>query len=106
MKVMVTMKANPQAEAGRRPSLRLRSQMTRFNEELVESGIMVAEPTLMPFAAPNGLVAGFWVWQVRSMEEAAAWSQLIPQPDDAVTAEVEIRPVLEAGARTEAVRRP
>jgi hypothetical protein len=113
MKVMVLMKSSEQSEQG--PTLS--SKMMRFNEELLKSGIMLAGHGLQPsargkrlrlsggqralvdgpFVASNELVAGFWLWQVRSMEEAVAWAKLIPSPDGG-TAEVELRPVLEVEA--------
>jgi hypothetical protein len=114
MKVMVLMKASEPSEAGRRPSPTLLHKMLRFNEELVKSGIMLAGHGLQPgtqgkrlrltggqrplvespLAPTSDPVAGFWLWQVRSMDEAVAWAQLIPGLEGE-TAEVELRPVQE-----------
>jgi len=115
MRVMVLIKATEQSEAGEMPSQELLEQMTAFNEELVRSGVMLAGEGLHPssegvrvefsgserkvidgpFAETKELLAGYWVWQVRSMEEAVEWVRRIPDP----TGErgvVEIRPVFEA----------
>ena len=115
MRVMVLIKATEQSEAGEMPSQQLLEEMTVFNEELVRSGVMLAGDGLHPsskgarvefsgrerrvidgpFAETKELLAGYWVWQVRSMDEAIQWVQRIPNP----TGEhgvVEIRPVFEA----------
>ena len=115
MRVMVLIKATEQSEAGEMPSQDLLEQMTAFNEELVRAGVMLAGDGLRPssegvrvefsgserrvidgpFAETKELLAGYWVWQVRSMEEAVEWVRRIPDP----TGErgvVEIRPVFEA----------
>ena len=115
MRVMVLIKATEQSESGEMPSQELLEQMTAFNEELVRSGVMLAGEGLHPssegvrvefsgserkvidgpFAETKELLAGYWVWQVRSMEEAVEWVRRIPNP----TGEhgvVEIRPVFEA----------
>ena len=115
MRVMVLIKATEQSEAGEMPSQQLLEEMTVFNEELVRSGVMLAGDGLHPsskgarvefsgrerrvidgpFAETKELLAGYWVWQVRSMEEAVEWVRRIPNP----TGEhgvVEIRPVFEA----------
>src|SRR5438270_7184101 len=115
MRVMVLIKATQQSEAGEMPSQELLEQMTAFNEELVRAGVMLAGEGLHPssegvrvefsgserrvidgpFAETKELLAGYWVWQVRSMEEAVEWGRRIPNP----TGErgvVEIRPVFEA----------
>jgi hypothetical protein len=115
MRVMVLIKATEQSEAGEMPSQELLEQMTVFNEELVRAGVMLAGEGLHPsargvrvefsarerkvidgpFAETKELLAGFWVWQVRSMEEAVEWVKRIPNP----TGEhgvVEVRPVFEA----------
>jgi hypothetical protein len=112
---MVLIKATEQSEAGEMPSQELLEQMTEFNEELVRAGVMLAGEGLHPssagvrvefsgperkvidgpFAETKELLAGYWVWQVRSMEEAVEWVRRIPDP----TGErgvVEIRPVFEA----------
>ena len=115
MRVMVLIKATEQSEAGEMPSQQLLEEMTVFNEELVRSGVMLAGDGLHPsskgarvevsgrerrvidgpFAETKELLAGYWVWQVRSMDEAIEWVQRIPNP----TGEhgvVEIRRVFEA----------
>lgn len=116
MRCMVIMKANRDSEAGVMPGERALTAMGNFNEELVNAGVMLAGEGLHPsargvriafsadaapamtdgpFPGTGELVAGFWLWQVRSMAEAVAWARRIPNPDgDAF--EVEIRPVFEA----------
>jgi hypothetical protein len=113
MKVMVMVKATPSSESGQMPSQALLGAMGRFNEELVKAGVMLAGEGLHPsrrgkrvrfageartitdgpFAETKELVAGFWLWQVKSIEEAVEW--LKRAPFDGGT-EVEIRPVFEA----------
>ena len=115
MKVMVLIKATHDSEAGIMPSERLLAEMMQFNEELVNAGIMKAGEGLHPsskakrirfdgdavsvvdgpFAETKELVAGFWIWQVRNMDEAVSWAKRIPNPDH-VHGEVELRPVFEA----------
>ena len=115
MRVMVLIKATEQSEAGEMPSQELLEEMTAFNEELVKAGVMLAGEGLHPssegvrvefsgsdrrvidgpFAETKELLAGYWLWQVRSMEEAIEWVRRIPNP----TGEhgvVEVRPVFEA----------
>jgi hypothetical protein len=117
MKVMVFIKANEDSEAGKMPSEKLLSEMFTFNEELVKRGIMLAGEGLRPssagkrvrfhgkdktvidgpFSETKELIAGFWVWQVKSIEEAVEWVKRIPNPDnDPGPSEVEIRPVFES----------
>ena len=113
MRVMVIVKATEDSEAGIMPSTELLEAMGKYNEELVNAGIMLAGDGLQPsakgkrvafdgpnrtvidgpFAETKELVAGFWLWQVRSMDEAVEW--LKRAPFDGGT-EVEIRPVFEA----------
>jgi hypothetical protein len=113
MRVMVMVKANNESEAGILPSPKLLAEMGRFNQELVQAGVMLAADGLHasskgkrvkfsgerrtvidgPFTETKELVAGYWIWQVRSMEEAVEW--LKRAPFDRET-EVEIRPVFEA----------
>ena len=116
MKVMVFIKANADSEAGKMPSEKLISEMMKFNETLVKSGILLAGEGLRPssagkrvrfernqksvidgpFSETKELIAGFWIWQVRSMEEAVEWVKRIPNPDnDPGPSEIEIRPVFE-----------
>ena len=116
MRVIVMIKANEQSERGEMPSEKLLTEMTAFNEELVKAGVMLAgdglHPSLKgvrvefkgderkvidgPFAETKELLAGYWVWQVRSLDEAVEWVKRIPSPDDGREAIVEIRPVFEA----------
>lgn len=115
MRVMVLIKATPQSEAGIMPSEQLLTEMGKFNEELVRAGVMLAGEGLHPsskgvrvqftggkqsvvdgpFTETKELVAGFWLWQVRSLDEAIEWVKRIPNPDNE-HGEVEIRPVFEA----------
>jgi hypothetical protein len=116
MRVMVIVKATKNSEAGVLPSERLLAEMGRFNEELVGAGIMVAGEGLHPsskgkrvrfsggnrtvidgpFAETKELVAGYWIWQVSSMEEALDWVRRCPDPMPGEEAEIEIRPLFEA----------
>jgi hypothetical protein len=121
MRVMVMIKANKDSEAGKMPSERYLGEMLKFNEELVKSGIMLAGEGLHPskkakrvrfaggqkkvidgpFTETKELVAGFWLWQVRSIEEAVEWVKRIPAPTaeenpNDEPSEIEIRPVFEA----------
>ena len=115
MRVMVLIKSNPQSEAGEMPSEQLLTDMLAFNEELVKAGVMLAgdglhpsskgvrvrfsgdERTVIdgPFAETKELLAGYWVWQVKSMDEAIEWVKRIPNTDG-TDGEVEIRQVFEA----------
>ncbi len=115
MKVMVIVKANQDSEAGALPSERLLTEMGRFNEELVNAGVILAgeglHPTARsvrvslsdgeasilkgPFLPTAAQIAGFWLWQVESLEAAIKWAKRIPHPDGG-TSEFELRPVLEA----------
>jgi hypothetical protein len=112
---MVLIKATEQSEAGEMPSQELLEQMTAFNEELVRAGVMLAGDGLHPssegvriafsgierkvidgpFAETKELLAGYWVWQVKSMDEAVEWVKRIPNPTGEQGV-VEIRPVFEA----------
>src|SRR3954447_3734773 len=117
MRVMVLIKANEQSERGEMPSEKLLTEMTTYNEELVKAGVMLAGEGLHPsakgvrvafegserrvidgpFAETKELLAGFWIWQVKSLDEAIEWVKRMPAPDDdADAAIVEIRPVFEA----------
>jgi hypothetical protein len=115
MKVMVMVKATKDSEAGVMPSEQLLTDMGKFNEELVKAGIMLAGEGLHPsskgvrvrfsganrsvidgpFTETKELVAGYWLWQVQSMEEAIAWVKLCPNPMPSES-EIEIRPLFEA----------
>jgi hypothetical protein len=111
MRVMVIIKANADSEAGKMPSEKVFTEMGRFNDELVSAGIMLAGEGLHPsskgkrvrmtgtravldgpFTETKELIAGFWLWKVKSMDEAVEWARRIPNPDG-VDSEVEIRPV-------------
>lgn len=112
MKVMVMVKATPSSEAGEMPSEQLLTDMGNFNEELVKAGIMLAgeglhpssrgarvrfsgvNRTVMdgPFAETKELIAGFWIWQVDSMEEAIEWVKRCPNPMSEES-DIEIRPI-------------
>jgi hypothetical protein len=117
MRVMVLIKANEQSERGEMPSEKLLTEMTSFNEELVKAGVMLAGDGLHPsakgvrvafsggerkvidgpFAETKELLAGYWIWQVKSLDEAVEWVKRMPAPDgEAEEAIVEIRPVFEA----------
>jgi hypothetical protein len=116
MKVMVIVKATKNSEAGLMPGEKLLSDMGKYNEELVKAGIMQAGEGLHPsmngkrikfaggqtsvvdgpFAETKELVAGFWIWKVKSMEEAVSWARRCPDPMPGEDAELEIRPVFEA----------
>jgi hypothetical protein len=113
MRVIVLVKANRESEAGVMPKQEELAAMGKFNEELVKAGVMLAGEGLHPsskgvrvrfsgsqrtvidgpFAETKELVAGFWIWQVKSMDEAIEWLKRAPFDDDA---EIEIRPVFEA----------
>ena len=116
MRVMVIVKATKNSEAGMMPSEQLLADMGRFNEELVSAGMMVAGEGLHPsskgkrvrfsggnrtvidgpFAETKELVAGYWLWQVSSMEEAVDWVRRCPDPMPGEEAEIEVRPLFEA----------
>jgi hypothetical protein len=108
MRVMVLIKATERSERGEMPSERLLTEMTTFNEELVKAGVMLAGDGLHPsanerkvidgpFTETKELLAGYWIWQVKSLDEAIEWVKRIPAPDDDDDgAIVEIRPVFEA----------
>lgn len=115
MRFMVMVKATKESEAGVMPKQKLLADMGKFNEELVKAGVMLAgeglHPTSKgkrvrfsgekrtvvdgPFTETKELVAGFWLWQVRSMEEAVEWLKRCPNPHDGES-EIEIRQVFEA----------
>ena len=116
MRVMVIIKATKNTEAGVMPSEKLLAEMGKFNEELVKAGVMLAGDGLHPskrgkrvrfsggkrsvvdgpFAEAKELVAGYWIWQVKSIEEALEWVRRCPDPMPGEDAEIEIRPVFEA----------
>lgn len=116
MRVMVIVKATKNSEAGVMPGEELLAAMGRYNEELVKAGVMVAGEGLHPsskgrrirfsggkktvldgpFAETKELIAGFWLWQVKSMDEAVEWARRCPDPMPGEDSELEIRPVFEA----------
>jgi hypothetical protein len=116
MKVMVIVKATKNSEAGVMPSEQLLAEMSKYNEELVKAGIMLAGDGLQPsvkgkrirfgggkrtvldgpFTETKELIAGFWIWQVRSMDEAVEWARRCPDPMPGEDAELELRPIFEA----------
>lgn len=115
MKFMVIVKADKETEAGVLPSEQLLSEMTKYNEALVAAGIMLAGEGLHssakgkrvkfsgvsrtvtdgPFAETKELIAGYWIWNCRSMEEAVEWVKKCPNPTG-VESEIEIRQVFES----------
>lgn len=115
MRFVVMVKATKDSEAGKMPSTKLLEEMGKFNEELVKAGIMLAGEGLHPsakgvrvrfngdtrtvidgpFAETKELVAGFWIWQVKSREEAIEWVKRCPNPHDGES-EIEVRQVFEA----------
>jgi hypothetical protein len=116
MRFIVLVKATTESEAGVMPSERLIAEMGKFNEELVKAGVMLAGEGLHPssrgarvrfsgarrtvidgpFAETKELVAGFWLWQCRSREEAIEWVKRCPNPFEHGESEIEIRQVFEA----------
>jgi hypothetical protein len=116
MRVMVIVKATKNSEAGIMPSEKLLADMGKFNEELVKAGVMLAGEGLHPsnkgkrvrfsggkksvidgpFAETKELIAGYWLWQVKSMDEALEWVRRCPDPMPGEEGELEIRPVFEA----------
>ena len=115
MRFMVIVKASKDSEAGILPSPKLLADMGQFNQELVKAGVLLAGEGLQssskgkrvrfsgdkrtiidgPFAETKELIAGFWLWQVRSMEEAVEWVKRCPNPHNGES-EIEIRQVFEA----------
>jgi hypothetical protein len=115
MRVMVMVKATKESEANAMPDEKMLSEMGRFNEELAKAGVLLAAEGLQPsakgkrvrFSGPKRtvtdgpfpetreLVAGFWLWQVKSMDEAVEWVKRCPNPMPG-DSDIEIRPVFEA----------
>ena len=118
MRVMVIIKANKESEAGVMPSEQLLTDMGKFNEELVNAGVMLAGEGLHPsakakrvkfsggnrlvtdgpFAETRELIAGFWIWKVKSMDDALEWVKRMPSDKNhpEMEGEIELRPVFEA----------
>lgn len=115
MRVMVMIKSDPETETGVPPSEELLAGMQQFNEELVKAGVMLADEGLHPsskgkrvkfsggkttvidgpFTEAKELVAGFWLWQVKSLDEAVEWVKRMPNPEGATEGEIEIRQIFE-----------
>jgi hypothetical protein len=115
MRVMVIVKASEESEAGKMPSTQLLEAKGKYNEELVKAGVMLAGEGLHPsargkrvrfsgsrrtvidgpFAETKELIAGYWLWQVKSMDEALEWVKRCPNPMES-DSDIEIRPVFEA----------
>ena len=116
MRFMVIVKASKESEAGVLPSKKLLTEMGKFNEELVKAGVLLAAEGLHPsskgarvkfsggkrtvidgpFTEAKELIAGFWLWQVKSKEEAIEWVKRCPNPMPGTESEIEIRQVFEA----------
>ena len=116
MRVMVIVKADANSEAGTLPDGELLAAMGKFNEELVKAGVMLAGDGLHPsakakrlrcsgsqrtvvdgpFAETKELIAGFWIWQVKSLDEAIEWVKRCPNPAGGPETELEIRPLFDA----------
>ena len=116
MRFMVIVKAGKASEAGTLPSGKLLAEMGKFNEELAKAGVMLAGEGLQasskgarvkfsgdkrivvhgPFAESKDLVAGFWLWKCKSLEEAIEWVKRCPNPMPGEDAQIEIRQVFEA----------
>jgi hypothetical protein len=116
MRFMIIVRATKNSEAGILPDEKLLAEMGKFNEELVKSGVLLAGEGLQPsskgarvrfsgtkrtvidgpFAETNELIAGFWLWQVNSKEEAIEWVKRSPNPFPNMESEIEIRQVFEA----------
>ena len=116
MRFMILIKANKDSEAGVMPSQELLADMGKFNEELVKAGVMLAGEGLQPsskgarvrfsgdkrivtdgpFAETKELIAGFWIWQCKSKQEAIDWVKRCPNPMPNTESEIEIRQVFEA----------
>ena len=115
MRVMVMVKATQESEAGKMPSQQMLTDMMKFNEELVNAGVMLAGEGLHPsskakrvhfsgakrtvtdgpFAETKELIAGYWIWKVNSMEEAVEWVKKCPNPMNE-DSDIDIRPIFEA----------
>ena len=116
MRFMVMVKATDQSEAGVMPNEKLLADMGKFNEELVKAGVMLAGEGLQPsskgarvkfsgsrrtvvdgpFAETKELIAGYWIWRVKSKEEAIEWVKRCPNPFQDIDSEIEIRQIFEA----------
>jgi hypothetical protein len=114
MRFAILLKADKDTEAGVMPSAQLLKDMGNFNDELIKAGVMLAGEGLQPSSlgarvrfdggqvsveegpfSTDGLIAGFWIWNVKSKEEAIAWAKRVPMPMVSGKAEIEIRQVFE-----------
>ncbi len=115
MRVMVLIKGNKESEAGVLPDEKFLAEMLKYNEQLVKAGVMLAAEGLYPsskgkrvkfsggkttvvdgpFTEAKELIAGYWLWQVKSMEEAIEWVKRLPKPAGVEEGEIEIRQVFE-----------
>jgi hypothetical protein len=115
MRFMLLVKANPESEAGVMPSERILTEMGRFNEELANAGVLLGGDGLHPsskgarvqfsgserkvvdgpFAETKELVAGYWIIQAKSLDEAIEWVKRVPNPDEGQEGEIEIRQIFE-----------
>jgi hypothetical protein len=116
MRFMILVKADKNSEAGVLPDEKLLTEMGKFNEELVKAGVMLAGEGLQPsskgarvkfsgskrtvidgpFAETKELIAGYWLWQIKSKEEAVEWVKRCPNPSPGTESEIEIRQLFEA----------
>jgi hypothetical protein len=116
MRFMILVKANEQSELGTPPDAKMLSEMGKFNEELIKAGVMLDANGLMaskngkrvhfsgrkrtvvdgPFAEAKELVAGYWIWQCKSLEEAIEWVKRCPNPHEGES-DIEIRQIWELG---------
>ena len=116
MRFMVIVKASKNSEAGMMPTQELLAEMGQFNEELIKAGVLLSAEGLQasskgarirfdgdnqsvvhgPFPETKQLVAGFWLWQCKSLEEAIDWAKRCPNPMPGEVAEIEIRQIFEA----------
>ncbi len=115
MRVMVIVKATKNSEAGTKPDARMLAEMGAFNEELAKAGVLLDAAGLKatsygarlllrgdkreiidgPFTESKELIAGYWLWEVRSLEEAVEWVRRCPHPHPGVDTNIEIRPLFE-----------
>ena len=116
MRVMVIVKATKQSEAGQKPSETLLRQMMVFNQQLIDAGVFQGAgglyPSSMakrlefssakrrvidgPFTETKELIAGYWIWEVASMDEALRWLERCPNPDPGIEGTIEVRPMFDA----------
>jgi len=116
MRVMVLVKATKESEAGKPPSKELLAEMGKFNDQLAKAGVLLDAGGLKesakcarvrftgsdrkvidgPFTESKELIAGYWLWQVSSLQEAIEWLKRCPHPHPGMTTEIEIRPLKEA----------